>query len=778
MKFTNGQWALREGVSLLSPRQVRNIRRTDGKVVLYAPVMPVVKRDDTLNMPQLTFEIDAPLTDVLRVRIYHFKGVPDRGPHFVLRHEKGSCPRVSETDDELSVASGRLVASIRKNGSWRMQFSFGGRCVTGTETGDTAYVRDADGRFYMRERLALGVGECVYGLGERFTPFVKNGQSVDMWNEDGGTASDIAYKNVPFYVTTAGYGVLVNHPERVSFEVASEAVSRVQFSVPGERLEYYLIGGDTPREVLRRYSQLSGRPALPPAWSFGLWLTTSFTTDYDEATVSGFVTGMRERAIPLHVFHFDCFWMKEFQWCDFEWDRDQFPDPRGFIERLKGQGLRVCVWINPYIGQKSRLFEEGMAGGFLLRKPDGSVFQWDKWQAGVALVDFTSPDAVRWYKDRLRALLRTGVDCFKTDFGERIPVDVVYADGSDPQGMHNFYSYLYNKVVFELLEEEKGPGNAVVFARSATVGGQTFPVHWGGDSTASYESMAETLRGGLSLGMSGFGFWSHDIGGFEKTATPDLYKRWVAFGLLSSHSRLHGFDSYRVPWLFDEESVDVLRTFVQLKCRLMPYLYGVSCEAAAEGVPVMRAMVLEFSDDPACAYLDRQYMLGPSLLCAPVMNPEGWVSYYVPGGRWTDFFSGAVHDGGMWRREKRPYREMPLLVRPGALIPVGASDTLVDYDYADGVTFHAFEIPNGRSATAVVHTAGGKERLSLTVERAGAIITARAQGDPVSWTLLLRGVTSAGAVSGGAARATPRGTEITVAPGSRALRVELGNGAG
>jgi alpha-D-xyloside xylohydrolase len=251
------------------------------------------------------------------------------------------------------------------------------------------------------------------------------------------------------------------------------------------------------------------------------------------------------------------------------------------------------------------LFDEGLAGGYLVKCANGDVWQWDRWQAGMALVDFTNPAARAWYAGKLRALLDMGVDCFKTDFGERIPTDVVYFDGADPSKMHNYYAYLYNQTVFGTLEEARGPGEAVVFARSATTGGQQFPVHWGGDNTATFESMAESLRGGLSLTLSGFGFWSHDIGGLEQTATPDLYKRWCAFGLLSSHSRLHGSQSYRVPWLFAEEAVAVLRFFTKLKCRLMPYLYGAACEAHETGVPVMRAMLLEFPDDPTCAHLDR-----------------------------------------------------------------------------------------------------------------------------------------------------------------------------
>jgi alpha-D-xyloside xylohydrolase len=329
--------------------------------------------------------------------------------------------------------------------------------------------------------------------------------------------------------------------------------------VAGPELRYHVIHGRTPKEILERYTRLTGRPARVPAWSYGLWLSTSFTTSYDEETVTRFVDGMAARDIPLSVFHFDCFWMRRFHWCDFVWAPQMFPDPVGMLERLKAKGLKICVWINPYIAQRSALFDEGKERGYLVRTADGDVWQWDMWQAGMALVDFTDPNAADWYVGKLRGLLDMGVDCFKTDFGERIPTDVVWHDGSDLQRMHNYYAQLYNEAVFRLLERERGEGEAVLFAWSATAGGQQLPVHWGGDCESTFEAMAESLRGGLSLSLSGFGYWSHDIGGFEGTPEAAVFKRWLPFGLLSSHSRLHGSSSYRVPWAFDDEAVDVAR---------------------------------------------------------------------------------------------------------------------------------------------------------------------------------------------------------------------------
>jgi alpha-D-xyloside xylohydrolase len=320
-----------------------------------------------------------------------------------------------------------------------------------------------------------------------------------------------------------------------------------------------------------------------------------------------------------------------------------------------------------------------------------------------------------WYAGKLRGLLDMGVDSFKTDFGERVPTDVVWHDGSDPERMHNYYAHLYNRTVFELLEKERGNNEAVVFARSATAGGQQFPVHWGGDCFASFTAMAESLRGGLSLSLSGFGFWSHDIGGFEGTPDPAVFKRWLAFGLLSSHSRLHGNVSYRVPWAFGEEAVDVARKFTLLKHRLMPYLYGAAVEAHRTGVPVMRPMLLDFPDDPTCRVLDRQYMLGPDLLVAPVFSADGDVEFYLPEGTWTRLLTGERVEGGRWLRETHGFDSLPLFVRPGAVVPLGADDRRPDGDWTDGVTL--LVAPGARDVTVTVPDHDGSPAAAYRVRR-------------------------------------------------------------
>lgn len=772
MKFTDGYWGFRQGVIPHFAVQVSDVTVEADALIVYAATRRLNHRGDTLDTGLITVRFSSPLPDVIRVQMWHHQGQRPRPPAFTLYPQPTPDLDIRNEAAYASLTTGRLTVRVNKGDDWRVDYLDGERLLTQSGWRGMGYVDTEDGRF-IHEQLALGVGECVYGLGERFTPFVKNGQAIDLWNEDGGTSSEQAYKNIPFYLTNRGYGVFINHPELVSLEVASEKVARVQFSVAGESLDYCLINGPTPKEVLGRYTALTGRPALPPAWSFGLWLSTSFTTNYDEATVTRMIQGMADRDIPLHVFHFDCFWMKAFHWTNLEWDEQLFPDPAGMLQRLKARGLRICLWINPYIAQRSALFAEGMAQGYLVKKPNGDVWQWDRWQAGMALVDFTNPAACRWFADKLRSLLAMGVDCFKTDFGERIPTDVVYHDGSDPLKMHNYYTQLYNQTVFQLLHKERGPGEAVLFARSATAGGQQFPVHWGGDCTATFTSMAESLRGGLSLALSGFAFWSHDIGGFEQTAAADVYKRWCAFGLLSSHSRLHGNSSYRVPWLYDEEAVAVLRHFTRLKCRLMPYLYGLAVQAHQHGLPLLRAMILEFPDDPGCDTLDRQYMLGDSLLVAPIFRPDHTVEYYLPAGRWTHFLSGEVVTGGGWRREAYDFFSLPLWVRPNSIIPIGINDSRPDYDFADGVTFHLFGVTEDTSLACTVPTLQGDPAVTLHLRRDGQWLHLEAEGATQPWYVLLRGATAVSALTGGTAAIHEQGVLLQPDEVSGRLAVQL-----
>ncbi|KAG5353045.1 hypothetical protein C0989_010851 [Termitomyces sp. Mn162] len=732
VKFSDGMWLNEDGVLIDWAVEVVNSEILAGGIRCVATSKHITTRGDTTDTPTVTVECSSPATDILLLTGYHWKGErrTTLGPNYEIFPDveiqseaavRSASISTIKKDTSLTITSNSLSATINIQpssfnidiishgvtsptivapGSDHLLTTLGqqsvGYVMKGTNDPKSTFTKPDKGERWFTMQFQLSVGEKIYGLGERFGPFVKNGQSVEIWNEDGGTSSEQAYKNVPFFLSSRGYGIFVPYPGLVSFEVQSERTTRVNIAVPSELLSVYIIQGPSPKDIIQRYTLLTGRPALPPAWSFGLWLSTSFTTEYDETTVNSFLEGMDERDISVDVFHYDCFWQKAFHWCDYIFDEVYFPDPGAQLARLKAQGYHISVWLNPYIAQASEIFAEGATNGYFIRKSDGSVWQTDFWQAGMAIIDFTNPAACEWYQAKLEALIDLGIDCFKTDFAERIPTgDTVYYDGSDPEKMHNYYTFLYNKVTFELLERRLGKNQAIVFARSSTAGGQRFPVHWGGDPMTTFEAMAETLRGGLSLGICGYGYWAHDIGGFEGTPDPALYKRWFAFGSLSSHSRLHGNESYRVPWVIDPsgEADVVLKQFIDLKLSLMPYLYNTAIKTHETGVAMMRPLFVEFPEDPFSWNIDTQYMLGPNLMVVPVFSAEGTVQYYVPNGSWFGVLDGKLRKGPVFVTETHDFFSLPLLLRPGAAIvlrddvPRGSEGRRhAVYDYSEEVT--------------------------------------------------------------------------------------------
>ncbi|KAL1878536.1 hypothetical protein VTK73DRAFT_7877 [Phialemonium thermophilum] len=772
MKLRDGMWNTAPGLHVEYAEEVYNIEVIERGLRLLCPTRKILTRGDTLNRPTITISIEAVMDGVLSVEMVHWEGARAKGPNFelfpggrpevqpvVTRHERGttiasgslaatvssephtfniqfhevaisSCNSSSSSSNSRNAANSRGIVgrTLTSLGTRSVGFAYRPAPTSPLETED---LRGLDHHLFVQTDLS--VGESVHGLGERFGAFNKVGQTVQLWNADGGTSSEQAYKNVSFWLSSRGYGVFIDTPERVELEVGSERCSRVETSVAGQRLRWFVLNGPTPRQVLRRYAVLTGLPSALPAWSFGLWLTTSFTTDYDEATVQGFLGGMRERGIAVDVFHFDCFWMRAFAWTDFVFDAARFPDPAGQITRLKAAGLcrKVSVWINPYIAQHGAAFAHAAREGYLLRRTNGDVWQWDMWQAGMALVDFTNPAACTWYADCLNRLFDLGVDCLKTDFGERIPWrDVRWHDPSvDPARMHNYYAFLYNRVVYEALEARFGPGQGVLFARAACAGTQRFPLQWGGDCESTPAAMAESLRGGLSLGLSGFGYWSVDIGGFEGSPPPWIYKRWVAFGLLCSHSRLHGSNSYRVPWLIDGDDrseqgcTATLARWSALKNRLMPYLLAQARRTTTTGLPLsLRATCIEFPDDPTSWYLDRQFFVGDSLLVAPVFDESGEVEFYLPKGRWTSFFTNQVRTGPGWFRERHSFASLPLYVRENTILVLGsvvARARNAIYDYSADAEIVLYDVQPGCRAEVV--DSSGSEAGVLEIGQDGTL---------------------------------------------------------
>jgi alpha-D-xyloside xylohydrolase len=520
--------------------------------------------------------------------------------------------------------------------------------------------------------------ERFVGFGEKFTPLDKRGQRALMWNFDAfGSESDRAHKNIPLYLSNRGYGILVDSGMPVEFDVCQSTHSCVQILVPDDLIDYYVLAGPTPAEILDRYDSLTGRPALPPKWAFGTWISSGFLADSQERVLER-ARRIRERGIPCDVLHLDCYWQVAGAWSDLRWEAAHFPDPAGMLATLAAQGFRVCLWMNPYLMTGSPLYADAAAAGYFLRRPDGSVYVADTWHGSHpagAIVDFTNPEAVAWFSGLLRPLLEQGVAVFKTDFAEGVPADAVASNGMTGVELHNVYSLLFNDVVSAVTEEVAG--HRMVWARSSYLGGQRHAAQWSGDVNATYPAMASTLRGGLSHGLSGVPFWSHDTGGFHGTPTADLYVRWAQFGALSPLVRLHGTTS-RLPWDFpadaERDAVDALR----LRYRLLPYLYSAAVVAARTGTPMLRALLVDSPDDPAAWGAELEYRLGTDLLVAPMISQDGTRYVYLPAGDWVDFWTGEVHPGGRHLRVAPPRHQIPLFVRYGALIPVAPPADRID----------------------------------------------------------------------------------------------------
>jgi alpha-D-xyloside xylohydrolase len=559
-----------------------------------------------------------------------------------------------------------------------------------------------DGPVAYHESFAAAPDEAFSGFGESFTRLDKRGQRPLMWNFDAfGAESQRAYKNIPLYVSSKGYGVLVDSGAPTEFDVCQSTHSVVQILVPDDVMDYYVIAGPTPSEVLDRYDLLTSRPSLPPKWAFGTWISSGFCVDSQERVLARART-IRERGIPCDVLHLDTYWQSDGHWSDLQWDPVNFPDPDAMLAELKGMGFRVCLWMNPYISHLSPAFAQASDAGYFLKNRAGETYVADCWHGSFpacGIVDLTNPQAVAWFQGLLRDLLRQGVDTFKTDFAEGVPADSVAFNGMSGTDLHNVYTLLFNDAVAAVTREVHG--HELVWARSSYLGGQRHSAQWGGDTYTSYAAMGSTLRGGLAHGLSGVPFWSHDAGGFTGRPTDDLYVRWTQFGALSPLLRLHGTTT-REPWEFpavEEQAVSALK----LRYRLMPYIYTAAVEAARTGAPMMRALCVDYPDDPVAWQADLQYLLGRDLLVAPMIAPEGTRQVYLPRGTWVDYWTGEVLEGSRYVTVGKPLDQIPLFVRHGALIPM-VTDPGDTVDVPAEITLVAF---GGGDATAEIHDADG-----------------------------------------------------------------------
>ena len=519
--------------------------------------------------------------------------------------------------------------------------------------------------------------ECFYGTGERFAKMDLSGKTIQLRNQDAqGVNNRRAYKNIPFYLSSENYGLFLHTSSFAKFSLADHSTRSAQIMVNEALIDCFIIGGETPEEILFGYRQLSGFPSMPPLWSFGVWMSRMTYFSADE--VKQICDRLREEDYPCDVIHLDTGWFETDWLCEWKFNEERFPEPEKFIRDLKSKGYRVSLWQLPYIAYTARQYKEATENNYISKsekKIQGASNFSVQDYAGT--IDFTYDKAVEWYKNLLKELLDMGVVCIKTDFGEDIHLDAAYYSMS-PGKLHSLYPLLYQKAAYEITKEVTGDG--IVWARSAWAGCQRYPLHWGGDSACSWDGMAGSLKGGLHLGLSGFGFWSHDVPGFHgvpnfmnSVLPDDIYVRWTQFGVFSSHLRYHG-SAKREPWYYPKIA-HIIKKWWKLRYKLIPYIVEQSEKTTRTGFPVLRSLIMQHPDDRTCRHIDDQYYFGDNMLVAPVMNAENKRDIYLPEGKWVHFFSGEVYEGRQWLRDQYvPLEEMPVFVKCGASIPMYPED--------------------------------------------------------------------------------------------------------
>jgi alpha-D-xyloside xylohydrolase len=663
-----------------------------------------------------TVTVVAAAPGIVRIRMTPGAVPPEKRFSYVVASAPPPSVQVTEVEKRVTLATEFLIVTVDLD-PWRLTFQQpDGRLLTQEMMADVNFGGqrlapppgfEVEGPPHDPARNVLGAVETLlldpsdhfYGGGEKFTRLDHVGRTIRMWHRNPyGTQTELAYKNVPLIVGTRGYGLFVDVPTAVSFHLGSLSNRSYTIHAPGRELDYYLIAG-SPKEIVGRYTDLTGKPAVPPEWAFGLWASSAFV-QASEASVREQTRRLRAEGIPCDVFNFDCFWQKPLMWCDFEWDASRFPDPSRLLGDLHENGYHNCLWENPYISAQSPLYQEAAKRDFLIRRPDGSIYESILWsqrsERGMGLcgiLDLTNPEVVTWLRAKHDTLLAQGADTFKPDFGEEVPEDARFHNGLTGADMHNPYPLVYQKEVFEAIRAHAGRG--VIWGRSGAPGSQRYPGHWSGDPECTFADFASSLRGGLAASMSGFALWTHDMGGFWGTPTPELYVRWFQSGFFSSFSRYHGATA-RDPWLFGEEILNIFRLYAKLRSRLVPYLYSYAWDAAESGIPVMRPMVLEFSDDPAAYGFDLQYCLGRELLVSPVFSQDGWVTTYLPRGHWQDWWSGAILDGPRTISQQVPLERIPLYLRENSIVPLGPERNFVAERPVDPLTLEMYVTSEAR----------------------------------------------------------------------------------
>lgn len=718
------------------------------------------------------FQVDVIKPNILRVRMSPEKVKP--GPAEILIPEVEQWPtppfNLKRNAQGVTLEAGPVRVEFQRF-PWHMRVFAGNQPTPlfsqrvddraygpGYEAPPTGFEQQPDGSLTARETVAVAPGERFYGFGEKFTSLNKWGQKMTSWAVDSGNvSSQRSYKNVPFFMSSAGYGLFLHTTYPIVYRMGSQSSISYSLHVADNQLDYFLIYGPSFKQILSAYTELTGRAPMPPKWSFGFWISRCGYKS--QAEVEEVARQMRARDFPADVISLDPWWMGDPPWTTFEWDRQSFPQPQQMTQTLRDQGLRTCLWIHPYVPAGSKAYNEGLANGYFVRRPasDNPAPIIESFSGNtLAAVDFTNPAARRWFEDKLDALLEIGVAVFKTDFGEQSPADAIYFDGRTGLEMHNLYPLLYNKTVFELTKRRFGRG--LTWGRSGYAGSQRYPVQWGGDSYSSLDQMAGQLRGLLSYGLSGVPFCSHDVGGFDYSPQAFdfetqadypkdalTYIRWLQFGVFSSHLRAHGKQP-REPWSYGPQVEEIARRYLKLRYRLLPYIYSQAVKSTQTGLPLVKPLLLEYPHDANTHHLDWQYLFGDDLLVAPVLRADHRCRVYLPAGIWLDYWSKQPQSGGQWLDIDAPLDTIPVWVRAGAIIPMGPELAFADEKPLDPLTLALYQ-PQESHETIIYNE--DKPQISARVTRRAGQLTVEVDPAPGSVELILYGVSAKSAQSAG-----------------------------
>ncbi len=613
--------------------------------------------------------------------------------------------RIEDKEDSLRLSTAAVTVTLDKATSRISLRSSEGRLLCRQQRTDlfTADILPASVAVHGDERAAfeafeLEADEDIYGLGERFDGVSRRGRSVDFWNKDAvGTTSPRTYINIPFYISTKGYGLFLHSSARTGWEIGTRDAATAGFYVQDSQMDYFLLAGRRPADLLSLYHSLTGAPRLPPLWSFGLWMSRNSYTTWEAAEEVG--ETLRSRAIPCDVLHLDTAWFQEDWNCDLRFSSTRFPEPEKHIRALRDKGFHVSLWQYNYLPPRddNPNYREACEKGYTAQNREGGVYrlpaEWTGSWVDDVVIDFSNPEAREWYGKQIRRLMEMGIGAMKTDFGEGIPEDASYA-AIDGRFFHNLYPLAYNYTIWK--ETREVSGEDIVWARSGTAGSQRYPVHWGGDSQCTFAALAGTLRGALSAGISGIPFFSHDIGGFIGLPTPELYVRWAQVGLFSSHSRCHGAGdtTYREPWRFGPQAEEIFRFYTRLRYSLMPYIYRQAEKCTRTGLPMLRSLYLAYPEDRNVRHIEDEYLFGDDFLVAPVLRPlEETVirTLYLPAGDWVDYWTREVIcSRGEWLDREVDLKTMPLYVRRGTTLQYAAPVSHLSGGWGEIVKTEAF----------------------------------------------------------------------------------------